>query len=77
MNLRVIIGGIAIMGIGLIFFLPGLVLDEGTALEKITGQVVADNIKKVNSLVTLSAIPYVFLLIGLQTIIVGFMVGYR
>lgn len=77
MNLRVIFGGIAIIGIAFIFFLPGLVLNEETDLESITGQAIADNINKVNSLGTLSAIPYVLLFIGLQTIIAGFMVGYR
>ncbi len=77
MNLRVIIGGLVIIGIAFIFFLPGLILNEGTDLERITGQAVADNLKKVSSLGTLNAIPYVLFLIGFQTIIVGFLVGYR
>ena len=86
MNLRVIIGGLTIIGIAFVFLLPGLFLNEKADLGKITADVVADTIniqsedllnKVKDSLNALDAVPYVLFLIGFQTVIVGLLVGYR
>lgn len=86
MNLRVIFGGLTIIGIAFVFLLPGLFLNEKADLGKITAGVVADApdiqsegilTKVKDSLNVLDAVPYVLFLIGFQTIIVGLLVGYR
>lgn len=86
MNLRVIIGGLTIIGIAFIFLLPGLFLNEKADLQRITAGVVADTLniqsesiltKVKDSLNVLDAVPYALFLIGFQTIVVGLLVGYR